>query len=235
MYSDHFLSSLDQLQRIFDNISEGFAVRGNWEVFQKIQSSLDHLFYSLCDEHPGSVAVRQSFDAYQNCVELGLRACYKELGLKQDLDSYFSTRMEALTQITDSGSVLQNNNESEMASEAVFQATISQAHDNRMADNLFTHQAPFIGKLGLKEFHPMANSAHSSVDSVTVIEIALKPRPSLVQNFIGREDILRSMHCTHITNRIPNLGTPAITVLSGLGGSGKTQTALKFALEFEEM
>jgi signal recognition particle GTPase len=27
---------------------------------------------------------------------------------------------------------------------------------------------------------------------------------------------------------------PAITVLSGLGGAGKTQTALKFALEFEE-
>lgn len=26
---------------------------------------------------------------------------------------------------------------------------------------------------------------------------------------------------------------PAITILSGLGGSGKTQTALKFALEFE--
>ena len=83
--------------------------------------------------------------------------------------------------------------------------------------------------------HPIATSAHSLVDSVTVIEIALKPRPLLVQNFIGREDILRSMHCTHITNRTPNLRTPAITVLSGLGGSGKTQTALKFALEFEEM
>ena len=81
----------------------------------------------------------------------------------------------------------------------------------------------------------MASGAHSSVDSVTVIEIALKPRPSLVQNFIGREDILRSMRRTHITNRDPNLRTPAITVLSGLGGSGKTQTALKFALEFEEM
>jgi Holliday junction resolvasome RuvABC ATP-dependent DNA helicase subunit len=83
--------------------------------------------------------------------------------------------------------------------------------------------------------HLMANSAHSSVDSVTVIEIALKPRPSLVQNFIGRENILQSMHRTHITNRAPNLRTPTITVLSGLGGSGKTQMALKFALEFEEL
>jgi Holliday junction resolvasome RuvABC ATP-dependent DNA helicase subunit len=75
--------------------------------------------------------------------------------------------------------------------------------------------------------------AHPSVDSVGIIEIALKPRPSLVQNFVGRRDILDAMHCTHITSRSADLTTPAITVLSGLGGSGKTQTALKFALEFE--
>lgn len=29
-------------------------------------------------------------------------------------------------------------------------------------------------------------------------------------------------------------GAPVITILSGIGGMGKTQTALKFALEFEE-
>jgi signal recognition particle GTPase len=66
-----------------------------------------------------------------------------------------------------------------------------------------------------------------------VIEVALKPRPSLVPNFIGRRDVLDAMHRTHITDRSAHLTTPAITVLSGLGGSGKTQTALKFALEFE--
>jgi Holliday junction resolvasome RuvABC ATP-dependent DNA helicase subunit len=75
--------------------------------------------------------------------------------------------------------------------------------------------------------------AHPSLDSVGIIEIALKPRPSLVQNFIGRRNILDAMHRTHITSRSADLTTPAITVLSGLGGSGKTQTALKFALEFE--
>jgi hypothetical protein len=75
--------------------------------------------------------------------------------------------------------------------------------------------------------------AHPCVDSVGMIEIALKPRPSLVQNFVGRQDILDAMHRTHITSRSADLTTPAITVLSGLGGSGKTQTALKFALEFE--
>jgi signal recognition particle GTPase len=68
-----------------------------------------------------------------------------------------------------------------------------------------------------------------------VVEIALKPRPSLVRHFIGREDILQSIRKTHITHRPQDLRTPAITVLSGLGGSGKTQTTLKFALEFEQL
>jgi hypothetical protein len=67
-----------------------------------------------------------------------------------------------------------------------------------------------------------------------VIEIALKPRPSLVNNFIGREDVLENMRQNHFTPRSTGSRKPAITVLSGLGGAGKTQTALKFALEFEE-
>jgi Mrp family chromosome partitioning ATPase len=69
---------------------------------------------------------------------------------------------------------------------------------------------------------------------VTVIGVALKPRPSLVDNFVGREDVLRAMYQTHLTERSKNSKKSAITVLSGLGGAGKTQTALKFALEFEE-
>jgi Mrp family chromosome partitioning ATPase len=69
---------------------------------------------------------------------------------------------------------------------------------------------------------------------VTVIEVALKPRPSLVDNFIGREDVLDAMRQTHLVGRSTTSKKSAITVLSGLGGAGKTQTALKFALEFEE-
>jgi Mrp family chromosome partitioning ATPase len=68
---------------------------------------------------------------------------------------------------------------------------------------------------------------------MTVIEIALKPRPALVNNFIGREDVLEAMRQTHLTRRSTTSKESAITVLSGLGGAGKTQTALKFALEFE--
>jgi Holliday junction resolvasome RuvABC ATP-dependent DNA helicase subunit len=69
---------------------------------------------------------------------------------------------------------------------------------------------------------------------VTVIGIALKPRPSLVDNFIGREDVLEVMHRTHLTHRARNSKKSVISVLYGLGGAGKTQTALKFALDFEE-
>jgi signal recognition particle GTPase len=73
-----------------------------------------------------------------------------------------------------------------------------------------------------------------SVDSIAVIEITLKPRPSVVKNFVGRTDILEAMGRTHLTERSTKSQDPAITVLSGLGGAGKTQTALKFALEFED-
>ena len=67
-----------------------------------------------------------------------------------------------------------------------------------------------------------------------MVEIALKPRPSLVDNFIGRRDVLEAMDRTHFTHRRINSKKSAISVLHGLGGAGKTQTALRFALGFEE-
>lgn len=60
-----------------------------------------------------------------------------------------------------------------------------------------------------------------------------KPHPSVVNGFIGRDDILGSMRQYHL-NEASESNSPRITVLSGLGGSGKTQTALKFARQFEE-
>lgn len=66
-----------------------------------------------------------------------------------------------------------------------------------------------------------------------MIQIELPPRPSVVQNFIGRRDTLEAMFRTHITEPATGLQVPPTTVLYGIGGSGKTQTALKFALDFE--
>lgn len=73
------------------------------------------------------------------------------------------------------------------------------------------------------------------LDSVSVLQIELPPRPSVVQGFIGRKDVLDAMHRTHIAERSTGLQNPPITVLYGIGGSGKTQTALKFALDFENL
>lgn len=67
---------------------------------------------------------------------------------------------------------------------------------------------------------------------IVIAEVKLKPRPRLVPHFIGREDILEAMHRAHFENH--QAGQQVITVLSGIGGLGKTQIALKFALEVEE-
>ena len=76
--------------------------------------------------------------------------------------------------------------------------------------------------------------ADLDVEPVSMQMTGLKPRPALVENFFGREDVLEAMRQSHITQRSRNSKRSAITVLSGLGGAGKTQTALKFALEFED-
>lgn len=88
----------------------------------------------------------------------------------------------------------------------------------------------------IKSIYHRPNGAYiRDINSVKVIEVTLKPRPSLVQNFVGRQDILEAIHRVHISNRSDELRTPAMTVLSGIGGSGKSQIALKFALDFEKL
>ncbi|KAG8809787.1 hypothetical protein FRC17_003244 [Serendipita sp. 399] len=64
----------------------------------------------------------------------------------------------------------------------------------------------------------------------------LKPRPRVVESFVGREDILASMFETHFGNDASSTRRdgPIVTVLAAMGGSGKTQIAVKFASMFEE-
>jgi hypothetical protein len=57
-------------------------------------------------------------------------------------------------------------------------------------------------------------NAHPWEDSVTVIDVALKPRPSVVDNFVGRGDILEAERRTNRTQRSTVVKKPAITVLS---------------------
>ncbi|CAG8607627.1 5764_t:CDS:2, partial [Acaulospora colombiana] len=65
-------------------------------------------------------------------------------------------------------------------------------------------------------------------------KVILQPRPPLVDGFLGREDILVAMRRAHFEDISTRRYTPLITVLTGLGGAGKTQVALKFASEYEE-
>jgi hypothetical protein len=52
--------------------------------------------------------------------------------------------------------------------------------------------------------------------------------------FVGRQDILDSLCLAHIKDSPSRSDSPTISVLAGLGGSGKTQISLKFALDYEE-
>ncbi|KAG9023239.1 hypothetical protein FS842_005799, partial [Serendipita sp. 407] len=80
-------------------------------------------------------------------------------------------------------------------------------------------------KISLRELLSVSGSRPSS-----------KPRPALVSNFMGREGTLSNLHAVHLG---PGLHMrpqePVVSVISGLGGSGKTQIALKFASEFEKI
>jgi hypothetical protein len=63
-------------------------------------------------------------------------------------------------------------------------------------------------------------------------QTTFKPRPPLVKGFVGRKDILDKMRHTHFEDTYYH--AQRVTVLTGLGGSGKTQIALKFAADFEK-
>lgn len=83
----------------------------------------------------------------------------------------------------------------------------------------------------MSEFrHQESRASYSLIlDSKEYVGAASRFRPSLVQHFVGRTDILGALEQTHITERSNNLRTPPISVVTGIGGSGKTQIALKFA------
>jgi hypothetical protein len=73
----------------------------------------------------------------------------------------------------------------------------------------------------------------SFIDTVTVAETKYKPRPAIVPFFKGRRDILDKLEKIHLSKGRVSPNSPTISVLTGLGGSGKTQIALKFAQEYE--
>ncbi|PVF95186.1 TPR-like protein [Serendipita vermifera] len=73
------------------------------------------------------------------------------------------------------------------------------------------------------------------LNSITIVEIKYRQRPAVVPFFIGRQDILDRLHEIHVMRPNSEDKYPAISVLVGLGGSGKTQIALQFAKQFERL
>ncbi|CAG8626182.1 15534_t:CDS:2, partial [Acaulospora colombiana] len=73
----------------------------------------------------------------------------------------------------------------------------------------------------------------SPIENMQSPKAVLKPRPPLVEGFVGRDDILDAMRRTHFDSTSSHRQIPILTVLTGLGGSGKTQISLKFAADFE--
>ncbi|PVF91230.1 hypothetical protein CPB86DRAFT_389523 [Serendipita vermifera] len=71
------------------------------------------------------------------------------------------------------------------------------------------------------------------LNTISSVERKYRQRPGVVPFFIGRQDVLDHLHQTHI--QTPEGEYPIISVLIGLGGSGKTQIALQFARQFESM
>ncbi|KAG8820176.1 hypothetical protein FRC18_011809 [Serendipita sp. 400] len=73
----------------------------------------------------------------------------------------------------------------------------------------------------------------SSENAPTAI---LRPPPRRVRDFVGRKDMLELMCRTHLSNHnsLSHYEGPTITVLTGMGGSGKTQIAVMFASLFED-
>jgi replication-associated recombination protein RarA len=65
------------------------------------------------------------------------------------------------------------------------------------------------------------------------VELAYRQRPAVVPFFIGRQDILDRLQESHIKRTLNEGEESNVSVLTGLGGSGKTQIALQFAKQFE--
>ena len=76
------------------------------------------------------------------------------------------------------------------------------------------------------------NEADSSVCLVVTktepMKVPYRPMPSSSNNFVGREDYLAKLEALFVDGRAQK-GSRPVSVLSALGGMGKTQISVRFA------
>ena len=93
-------SLLDILERWFSHICTNII---DVDLMIQFQVILDKLFYSLCEEHPGSVAIRQSFSSYKNCAKLDMKQTKHALIFQsKPWEIYIATRWNDCSHIEDS-------------------------------------------------------------------------------------------------------------------------------------
>ncbi|CAG8592889.1 14986_t:CDS:2, partial [Acaulospora colombiana] len=119
-------------------------------------------------------------------------------------------------------------------------AYLEEAANSKRMDEAVTSIQERNGIKNLKELSTCINLKPklyltSLLDSITAVEVKYKQRPAVVSFFVGRQDILDHLHETHIEKPEPEGEYPTISVLVGLGGSGKSQIALQFAKQFEKI
>ncbi|KAG8834322.1 hypothetical protein FRC17_009161 [Serendipita sp. 399] len=120
----------------------------------------------------------------------------------------------------------------------IFQSTRAYHGDATVDTNINCIVSLFLER----EQRPSGSTGHEfrrtikDILTISGARPASKPRPSLVSNFIGRDDILSGLYTAHLDSWSDDRSQePVISILSGLGGSGKTQIALKLASEFEKI
>jgi hypothetical protein len=93
-------SLLDLLEQWFSHICTDII---NVDLMIQFQVILDKLFYSLCEEHPGSVAIRQSFNSYKHCAKLDMKQTkYATIFQSNPWEIYVTTRWHNSSYIEDS-------------------------------------------------------------------------------------------------------------------------------------
>jgi hypothetical protein len=115
----------------------------------------------------------------------------------------------------------------------------SQTMDDAIKSLLSRRAVTRLREISTSALHIRTESlmAFRILDSVSVATVKHKPRPSVVPYFVGRQDILQKLCTYHLGGPLepPITTSPRISILTGLGGSGKTQISLRLAAEYEKL
>ncbi|KAG8783010.1 hypothetical protein FRC15_005920 [Serendipita sp. 397] len=218
--------------------------REGWEKLSDIMKEKNDSILALLElyskapvEYPSAERQAGEYQQVLNSIAIDIKKeTQRKKETSQGLEMYWS-RMQA----TGREAVLANIN----AERIVFYQEQIRNVTFDVIEKTVIHQALSTTQ-GFNDMKVMLMEQATTVNDVKTILVkkssskgstaVLKPRPRKVKDFVGRNDILDSMCETHFGNESAHShgDGPSITVLTGMGGSGKTQIAVNFASIFEE-